>query len=164
MARVANQHTGFASSCSLNKAFIDLYQYRKVLRYMLAFENIASLFYLLIHLIPLGRTSGGGVCHLPLGGLFELFPVFSSFSFTSRAHFETSLVMVSYYVYEIWRHKLSGGKAIFEWKYMFFQLLSAIKVKLVDEMMQSAYLCGFLHVTRKKYHLSGINLNSNSWV
>ena len=101
MARVANQHTGFTSSCSLNKAFIDLYQYRKVLRYMVAFENIASLFYLLIHLIPLGRTSGGGVCHLPLGSLFELFPVFSSCSFTSRAHFETSLVMVSYYVYEI---------------------------------------------------------------
>ena len=36
---------------------------------------------------------------------------------------------------------------------MFFQLLSAIKVKLVDEMMQSAYLCVILHVTRKKYHL-----------
>ena len=37
---------------------------------------------------------------------------------------------------------------------MFCQLLSAIKVKLVDDMMQSVYLCVILHVTRKKYHLS----------
>ena len=31
--------------------------------------------------------------------------VFSSCSFIPRAHFETSLVMVSHYGYEIWRHK-----------------------------------------------------------
>ena len=31
--------------------------------------------------------------------------VFCSCSFIPRAHFETSLVMVSYYGYEIWRHK-----------------------------------------------------------
>ena len=43
---------------------------------------------------------GGEGCHRPLGGLFELFPVFSSYSFIPRAHFETSLVMVSY-VYQI---------------------------------------------------------------
>ena len=33
---------------------------------------------------------------------------------------------------------------------MFFQLFSTIKVKLVDEMMQSNYLCVILHVKRKK--------------
>ena len=30
-----------------------------------------------------------------------------------------------------------------------FQLFSTIKVKLVDEMMQSNYLCVILHVRRK---------------
>ena len=33
---------------------------------------------------------------------------------------------------------------------MLFQLLSTIKVKLVDEMMQSAFLCIILHVKHKK--------------
>ena len=33
---------------------------------------------------------------------------------------------------------------------MLFQLLSTIKVKLVDEMMQSAYLCIILHVKHRK--------------
>ena len=46
MSLVAKQHTEFASSCSLNKAFIDLYQYSKLLRYMVAFKNIVSFFYL----------------------------------------------------------------------------------------------------------------------
>ena len=32
---------------------------------------------------------------------------------------------------------------------MFFQLFSTVKVKLVDEMMQSNYLCVILHVKRK---------------
>ena len=36
---------------------------------------------------------------------------------------------------------------------MFCQLRSTIKVKLVDEMMQSVYLCVILYVTRKNYHL-----------
>ena len=36
----------------------------------------------------------------------------------------------------------------------FFHLLSTIKVKLVDEMTLSAYLCVILHVKHKKYHLS----------
>ena len=35
-------------------------------------------------------------------------------------------------------------------RYKFFQLLSTIKVKLVDEMMQSAYLSVILHVKQKK--------------
>ena len=80
MARVANQTTGFASSCSLNKAFIDLYQYSKVLRYMLAFKNIVSFFYLWIHSIPLGRTRGGGV-----GGVTALSEVYLSFFLFSVA-------------------------------------------------------------------------------
>ena len=46
MSLVAKQHTGFASSCSLNKAFMDLYRYSKLLRYMVAFKNIVSFFYL----------------------------------------------------------------------------------------------------------------------
>ena len=36
---------------------------------------------------------------------------------------------------------------------MFCQLRSAVNVKLVNEMMQSVYLCVILRVTRKKYHL-----------
>ena len=36
---------------------------------------------------------------------------------------------------------------------MFCQLRSAIKVKLVNEMIQSVYLCVILHVTRQKYYL-----------
>ena len=37
---------------------------------------------------------------------------------------------------------------------MFFQILSTIKAKLVDEVMQSGYLCVILRVTHKNYHLS----------
>ena len=33
---------------------------------------------------------------------------------------------------------------------MFFQLIPEIKVKLVDKVMQSNYLCVILHVKRKK--------------
>ena len=33
---------------------------------------------------------------------------------------------------------------------MFFELFSTVKVKIVDEMMQSNYLCVILHVKRKK--------------
>ena len=63
MSLVAKQHTGFASSCSLKKAFIDLYQYSKLLRYMVAFKNIVSFFYLKIHSISSdvrGGVGGGG--------------------------------------------------------------------------------------------------------
>ena len=53
---------------------------------------------------------------------------------------------------------------------MFFQLLSTIKVKLVDETTQNAYLCVILLVKHKikKYHLSRFhrapccNLSENS--
>ena len=43
-----------------------------------------------------------------------------------------------------------GGQVISEWKWMFFQLLSGIKVKFVDEMMQNNYLFVIEHVKRKK--------------
>ena len=43
-----------------------------------------------------------------------------------------------------------GPGCIAEWKCMFFQLLSGIKLKLVNKMMQSNYLCVTLHVKRKK--------------
>ena len=39
--------------------------------------------------------------------------------------------------------KAAGGQAIFEQKCMFFQLLSTIKVRLVDKMKQSTYFCYF---------------------
>ena len=37
-----------------------------------------------------------------------------------------------------------------EWKYMFFQLLSTMKVNLVAKIMESAYLCLSFHVKHKK--------------
>ena len=49
---------------------------------------------------------------------------------------------------------VAGVQAIFDWKCMFFQLLSGIKVKLVDKVMQSNYLCVTLHVKRKKLILT----------
>ena len=45
---------------------------------------------------------------------------------------------------------MAGGQAIFEWKCVFLQLFSTIKVKLVDELMQNVYLCVILHVKLKK--------------
>ena len=45
---------------------------------------------------------------------------------------------------------MAGGQAIFEWKCVFLQLFSTIKVKLVDELMQNVYLCVILHVKHKK--------------
>ena len=47
---------------------------------------------------------------------------------------------------------------------MFFQLPSTIKVKLVDEMMQSTYLCVFFtQQTQKITIYRDFNLTSNSW-
>ena len=45
------------------------------------------------------------ICHLPSD-------VFSSFSFIPRTHFETGLVMVTCYGYEIWRNKYQVVKPI----------------------------------------------------
>ena len=75
--------------------------------------------------------------------------VFSSCSFIPCAHFETSLVMVSCYGYEVRRHKLQVVKP-----FLFFQLLSTIKVNLVTKIMQSAYLCLIFHVMHKKNTIS----------
>ena len=86
----------------LNKAFIDLYhQYSEVPRYMVASKNIVSFFYLLIHLSTLGRTGGGGSTTL-LSQVYSYFFLFSvAVRFFPRAHCETSLVLVSCYVYEV---------------------------------------------------------------
>ena len=43
----------------------------------------------------------------------------------------------------------SHGHVIFEWKCTFFQLFSTIKLKPVDKMTQSNYLCVILQVKRK---------------
>ena len=48
------------------------------------------------------------------------------------------------------RYDVAGGQAIFEWKYMFSQLFSTIKIKSVYKKMQSNYLWAILHVERKK--------------
>ena len=62
----------------------------------------------------LGRGTIGGWQPAPSEGFLKFFFLkdktsapndFGSYSFIPRAHFETSLVMVSYYGYEIWRHK-----------------------------------------------------------
>ena len=45
---------------------------------------------------------------------------------------------------------VGGGQAIFEYKYMFFQLFSTIKVNLVAKVIQSAYLCVTFHPKHKK--------------
>ena len=52
-------------------------------------------------------------------------------------------------------------KPPFSEKACFFQLFSRIKVELVDEMMESAYLCVILHAMPKK--LPFIEIFSNSW-
>ena len=77
--------------------------------------------------------------------------VFSSCSFISRTHFETSLVMFSYYGYKIWRHKKRVVKPILGENTCFFNFLQQyIKVNLVAKTMQSAYLCVIFHVKYKK--------------
>ena len=48
---------------------------------------------------------------------------------------------------------------------MFSQLLSTIKVKIVDKMMQNSYFCVILYVRHKKNTIScGYNLFFNSFV
>ena len=55
--------------------------------------------------------------------------------------------MVTKYVWS----QLAGGQAIFEWKYMFFQLVSTIKVfSLWLKWGISAYLSFILPVKHKK--------------
>ena len=113
--------------------------------------------------LTLGRTlfkvegcgGGGGVVFATPSFFWVFFlddktsapDVFCSCSFLPRAHFETSLVMVSYSDYEIWRSRWSSHFWI---KMHVFQLLSTIKVQLVDEMMESVYLCVILRFKHQK--------------
>ena len=47
---------------------------------------------------------------------------------------------------------------------MFSQLVSTMKVKTVDKMIPSTYLCVILSVKHQKITIScGFNLISNSW-
>ena len=61
------------------------------------------------------------------------------------------------------RDIIVGGRAVFEWKFMFLYLLSTIKAKPVDKMKQSTYLCVILLVKHKKLPILCLNLISNSW-
>ena len=63
--------------------------------------------------------------------------VFGRCSFIPRTHFETSSVMVSFYGYEICRHKYQVVKPFL----IENRFLSTIKVNLVPKIMQSAYSC-----------------------
>ena len=77
-------------------------RFTKYLKQKLYFNNLTF-----------GRTSGGEGGYHPLSRLRFFFlddktsapDVFSICSFIPRALFETSLVTVNYYCYEIWRHK-----------------------------------------------------------
>ena len=106
--------------------------------------------------LTLGRTSGSG-CH-PHTVFLSFFledktsapDVFSSCSFIPRTLVLSqvqwwSVAMVTGYdaISSRWSNQ-------FGWKYMFFQLLSTIKVNLVAKIMQSAYLCVIFHVKHKK--------------
>ena len=117
--------------------------------------------------LTLGRTlfkvegsGGGGGLPPPLFfGVFFLVDktsapdVFCSCSFLPRAHFETSLVMVSYSGYEIWCSRWSSH---FRIKMHVFQLLWTIKAQVVDEMMESVYLCVILRFKHKKWPFIGV--------
>ena len=80
--------------------------------------------------------------------------------FVSRAHFEASLVMISSYrgiTPQVVKLLLTENA-------YFFQLVSTTKVKFVDKMKQSTYLCIVLHVQRKtKIHSLRFYLISNPW-
>ena len=94
--------------------------------------------------LTLGRSRGGGEGWLPPSSKVILIfflddktsasEVFCSSLFIPQAHSETSLVMVSYYGYEIWRDRWSSHF----WVKM--HVFPTIKVKLVNKMMQSNYL------------------------
>ena len=95
--------------------------------------------------------------------------VFGSSSFIPRAHFESNSLIVSFYGYEKWCHKLGVVKPflwIFEvqvWRVK-VHVFSTIKVNLVAKIMQSAYLFAIFHLKHKKITISrGFNLISNSW-
>ena len=61
--------------------------------------------------------------------------------------------MVTYSGYELWRSRWSSHFWI---EMHVFQLLSTIKVQLVDEMMESFYLCVILRFKHKKWPFIGV--------
>ena len=69
--------------------------------------------------------------------------------FLTGAYFETSLAMVSYYDYEIRRHMKQVVKPFLIKNACSFNFFLK-KVKLVDEMIQSAYLCAILTCQAQK--------------
>ena len=121
---------------------------------------IDKLYFILTH----GRTRIGGDTHRPL----RFFWVSSQRIIIKRQHlmFSEALCsslgafwvkssdghrgwMVSFYGYEIWRHRQEGVNPFLGWKYMFFQLFSTIKVNHVAKIMQSTYLCVIFHLKHK---------------
>ena len=52
---------------------------------------------------------------------------------------------------------VAGGQANFGWKYMFFDLLSTMKVNLVAKILQSAFLCVISHVKHKKLQFLAVS-------
>ena len=130
--------------------------------------------------LTLGRSRGGegGTSWMPPPRVFLSFlledktlasDVFGSSSFIPRAHFESNSLIVSFYGYEKWRHKLGVVKPllwIFKvqvWRVK-VHVFSTIKVNLVAKIMQSAYLFAIFHLKHKKITISrGFNLISNSW-
>ena len=61
---------------------------------------------------------------------------------------------------------MAGGQAIFEWKCMFFQLLSGIKVKVGDQITYKIKVITyvlFCMLCTKNINSHCFNLISNSW-
>ena len=90
--------------------------------------------------------------------------VFSSCSFTPYAHFQTSLVMIRYYGYEIWRHKKQVVKLFLSENAGIFQLLAAIKVNIVDKNEENCLFLLLFDISSTKFcEISPFYLISNSW-
>ena len=94
----------------------NLYLFRHFLdlKSTVAFASMYTYINRLFNFSKPSDVQGGGEeeCHPPwnflnffLADKTSAPDVFSSCSFTPRAHFETSLVMVDCYGYELWRHK-----------------------------------------------------------
>ena len=70
--------------------------------------------------------------------------IFSCFLLILRTHFETGLVVISYYGYELWSHKWQVVEPFLSENACFF--FFKIKAKPGERMKQSTYLCVILHV------------------
>ena len=86
---------------------------------------------------------------LSLRFIISMPDVFSSCSFIPCAHFKTSLVMVSCYGYERWRHKKQVVKPFSSANTCFSSTLSIIKVNLAGKIMRMLIYVIF-HVKHKK--------------